>query len=194
MPARPATPSATRLSNNDAMLDRLCQTLVGWTDVASQSESRVLQARYTVAFATIGFGGVMATVLSQNGKPIWGYFFLLCMADFALLLNFHFCRQSQAWSKTRELLESFAHVVSYHDIHFGREKPINIKKPHEIWQDFYDDYAVRPLDKLSRLFVTITMFVMIMCAGAILSESKKYCELDIRTGFSCQWAASAGAE
>ncbi|MEZ5930476.1 MAG: hypothetical protein R3F54_00705 [Alphaproteobacteria bacterium] len=194
MPARSEISSSARLPNSDTALDRLCQTLVGWTDMASQSESRILQARYTIAFATIGFGGAMATILSESGWPILGYVFLFGMTDFALLLNFHYCRQSRAWSKTRELLETFAHAVSYYGIHFGREKAITIKKPHEIWQGFYDDYSVRPLDWLSRLFVTIAMFTMILCAGAVLSEFKIYCEMDIGSGFSCRWAVSTGAE
>ncbi|NJO37605.1 MAG: hypothetical protein HC871_08275 [Rhizobiales bacterium] len=167
--------------------------MAAWTDLASQSESRILQARYTVAFATIGFGGVMATFLGQNGQPVLGYIFLFFMTDFALLLNFHFCRQGRAWSKTRELLETFALVVSYHGIHLGKQRAINIKKPHELWQEFNDDYAVRPLDWLSRLFVTIALFVMILCAFAMLKESETYCELDISSGFSCRWAESASA-
>lgn len=194
MPARSKLSSPAQLPNSDAQLERLCQTLVCWTEVASHSELRVLQARYTIAFATIGFGGVMATMLSQNGNPVWGFLFLLFMAIAALLLNFHYCRQSKAWSETREQLENFAHIVSYHGIHLGKERPVFIKKPHEIWREFCNDYSVRPLDKLSCLFVAIIMSVMIACAGVMLGELKIYCEIDIRAGFSCQWAASTSVE
>lgn len=194
MPARPETSSPAPLSNSDAALDRLCQTLVGWSEIALQSEIKAFQARYTLAFATIGFGGVMATLLAHDGMPIRGFLFLLCMAGFALLLNFQYCRQSQAWAKTRMELENFTQIVSYYGVHIWRKKPIMVKKPHEIWQDFYDDYAARPLDLLTWLFITITMCVMIMCAGAILSQYEIYCELDTNSGFSCRWSKSAGGD
>jgi len=157
LPARPETPSPTHLPDNDAMLDRLCQTLVGWTDVALQSEIKAFQARYTLAFATIGFGGAMATILGQGGMPIRGFLFLLCMAGFALELNFHYGRKCQAWSRTREVLEDFSHIVSYHRIRLDQSKSLRMKRPHEIWRYYDNQYAKRQLDLMSGLFLTIAM-------------------------------------
>ncbi|MGI9493396.1 MAG: hypothetical protein ACR2QF_13440 [Geminicoccaceae bacterium] len=168
--------SAPKLSN-DAASDRLCQTLVGWALIASQNELQAFQSRYTLVFATMSFGIGICTILAQHDSLIPGFLFLLCMVSFSLRLNHHYDRKSRAWSNARIQLENLNYVVSCHGASLGKSRPFNIKKPHQIWQMFYDEYAVRPLDILSKLFYSIAMLVLIGTACVILSKYQIYFEI-----------------
>lgn len=159
------------LPNSQWEEEKVLKSLRGWHITSSNNETSTHHSRFTVSFSVLGFGAVVGAVLMAEYNVVLGMFFILFSSILSLILNVIYDRDEKSWRKTVSLFEEIIHsiMVSHYDSIKEEIRKLN-GGPKKAFAEFHKKYTIRPLDRFSRVLVTLSAAITILTAAMLAAS------------------------